>query len=96
MKTKLFKIAHAIKAQFATFGEALKQAWKIIKLEVRMMAGNVSFKFRKVDGSIREAVGTLTVKYESKGNGKPMPVDSMMYYDTEANGFRSFKVFNLV
>lgn len=96
MKTKLFKIAHAIKSQFATFGEALKQAWKIIKLQARMMVGNVSFKFRKVDGSIREAVGTLTVKYESKGNGKPMQVDSMMYYDTEANGFRSFKVFNLV
>lgn len=96
MKTKLFKIAHAIKAQFANFGEALKQAWKIIKLQARMMVGNVSFKFRKVDGSIRETVGTLTVKYESKCNGKPMPVDSMMYYDTEANGFRSFKVFNLV
>lgn len=96
MKTKLFKIAHAIKAQFATFGEALKQAWKIIKLQARMIVGNVSFKFRKVDGSIREAVGTLTVKYESKGNGKPMSVDSMMYYDIEANGFRSFKVFNLV
>ena len=96
MKTKLFKIAHAIKAQFANFGEALKQAWKIIKLQSRMMVGNASFKFRKVDGSIREAVGTLTVKYESKGNGKHMPVDSMMYYDTEANGFRSFKVFNLV
>ena len=96
MKTKLFKIAHAIKAQFATFGEALKQAWKIIKLQARMMAGNASFKFRKVDGSIREAVGTLTVKCESKGNGKPMPVDSMMYYDIEANGFRSFKIFNLV
>lgn len=96
MKTKLFKIAHAIKAQFATFGEALKQAWKIIKLQARMMVGNASFKFRKVDGSIREAIGTLTVKYESKGNGKHVPVDSMMYYDIEANGFRSFKVFNLV
>ncbi len=58
MKTKLFKIAHAIKAQFATFGEALKQAWRIIKLQSRMMVGNASFKFRKVDGSIREAVGT--------------------------------------
>lgn len=96
MKTKLFKIAHAIKTQFATFGEALKQAWRIIKLEARMMVGNVLFKFRKVDGSIREALGTLTVKYESKGNGKPIPVDSMMYYDIESNGFRSFKVFNLV
>lgn len=96
MKTKLFKIAHAIKAQFETFGQALAQAWKIIKLQAKMMVGNAKFKFRKVDGSIREAVGTLTVKYESKGTGKSVPMDSMMYFDTEANGFRSFKVYNLI
>ena len=96
MKTKLFKIAHAIKAQFETFGQALAHAWKIIKLQAKMALGVVNFKFRKVDGSIREAVGTLTVKYESKGTGKLVPMDSMMYFDTEANGFRSFKVCNLI
>lgn len=96
MKSKLFKIAHAIKGQFENFSQALKQAWKIIKLQAKMMIGNVRFQYYKVSGEVREAVGTLSVSYESKGTGRELPSDSFMYYDCEAKGFRSFKVYNLI
>lgn len=95
MKTLLFKIAHSIKSSFNTFGQALKQAWKIIKLRMKMKFRNVAFSFKKVDGSIRNAVGTLNISYESKG-GKAINYGVINYFDTEVNGWRSFKAENLI
>ena len=96
MKSKLFRIAHSIKANFETFGQALAQAWKLIKLQINMMLGNVRFSYRKVSGEIREAVGTLSVTYESKNSGRSIPNDSFLYFDVESNGWRSFKISNLI
>ena len=95
-KSKLFKLAHSIKDKFATFGEALRHAWKVFKLKHQMLTRNVRFQYRKVDGTIRDAVGTLNFTYESKGSGRPTPADSFLYYDCEAKGLRSFKIINLV
>lgn len=81
---------------FTSFAQSLRQAWKILKLKAKMLVGNVAFKFRKVNGEIREAIGTLNFTYESKGMGKPSPSDSMVYFDVEANGMRSFKLCNLI
>ena len=82
--------------EFTSFSKALTQAWKVLKLRAKMLVGNVAFKFRKVNGEIREAVGTLNFTYEAKGTGKPSPGDSMVYFDVEANGMRSFKLCNLI
>lgn len=95
MKTLLFKIAHSIKGQFASFSEALKQAWKVIKLKYKLSHGNASFKFVKIDGTIREAVGTLNIQYEAKGT-KEKNYSLFNYYDVVAQGWRSFKVANLI
>lgn len=95
-KSKLFKLAHSIKDKFATFGEALRHAWKVFKLKAQMLTRNVKFQYRKVDGTIRNAVGTLNFHYESKGSGRPVPSDIFMYFDKDANGIRSFKIINLV
>ena len=94
-KAQLFKLAHSIKSQFESFSQALTQAWRIVKLRYRMVKGYVSFKYLKVDGSIREAVGTLNFTYESKG-GKSSPVDSLVYFDQSANAIRSCKLFNII
>lgn len=95
MKTRLFKIAHQIKGSFANFSAALKYAWRVVKLQQRMKTENVSFVYRKVDGTIREAIGTLNVQYERKTDAAPK-YDSVAYFDVEAGGFRSFKVENLI
>ncbi len=93
-KSQLFKLAHSIKSQFESFSQALKQAWVVLKLRARMAKRYVSFKYRKVDGSIREAVGTLNFSYESKG-GKSSPVDSLVYHEKDL-GIRSCKLVNII
>ena len=95
MKTELFKIAHSIKEKFNSFGEALKSAWRVIKMKIKMKKGNVSFKFVKKDGSIREAVGTLNVDYTHKGS-KSKNYSVFNYFDLESNGWRSFQVHGLI
>jgi hypothetical protein len=97
-KSKLFHIAHSIKHQFNSFGEALRKAWYVLKLRAKMKSQIVSFRFKKVDGSTREAIGTLRADLlpEIKGNSNKINHSVMAYFDTEANGFRSFKVENLI
>ena len=80
---------------FTSFSESLKQAWKILRLRAKMLIGNVAFKFRKVNGEIREAVGTLNFTYEAKGTGKSSPSDSMVYME-EGKGIRSCKLVNIL
>lgn len=94
-KAKLFRMAHALKGKFENFGQALAHAWKVLKLKVRMQLGNVRFKFIKADGSIREAVGTLNIQYERK-TGYVEQFKTLPYYDCEKNGWRAFKLENLV
>jgi len=66
----------------------------------KLTQGEVSFKFRKVDGSIREAKGTL--------NSDLIPVDqrtsaeikadaqTIAYFDLTAQGWRSFRSDSIV
>ncbi|MFC4213492.1 SH3 beta-barrel fold-containing protein [Pedobacter lithocola] len=97
MKSLVFKTAWQIASNFGTFAEALKHAWELIKLKFAMMKGVVEFSYRKVDGSIRTAVGTLQmphVNYEYKG--KPSTNKTLAYYDLEQGAFRCFKIENLI
>lgn len=52
-----------------SMSEALKTAWMNIKLKAAMKERIVKFYFQKVDGSIREAYGTLkdSMLPDSKG-----------------------------
>lgn len=81
-----------------TMSEALKVAWANFKLKTKMKAGIVRFYFRKVDGSSREAFGTLSEKLmpETKGTGRKQNDTLQTYFDTERGEFRSFKKANLL
>ena len=82
-----------------SISEALKLAWRNFKLKVKMQTGIVKFYFQKVDGSIREAYGTLSgdiVPATKSGNGrKPVPT-IQTYFDTEKAEWRCFKIANLI
>ncbi len=98
MKTKaiLMYRAHQIaKTTKVNLSKALKKAWAILKLANKMKNEVVEFAFKKVDGSVRIAKGTLNVAYESKGN-RPFNTGVQTYYDVEADGFRCFKIENLI
>lgn len=96
MKTLLFTIAHRVKSSFATFSEALKYAWKIIKLKSKLSKEIVSFKYKKVDGTVRSAVGTLKGDMLPTGKGKSSSPSVMTYFDVEVNGYRCCKIENLI
>jgi hypothetical protein len=91
----VMQYAWSVKHLFTNFAEALRKAWAIVKLKRDMSHGEVRFKFRKVNGEIREAVGTLNVEYERKGTWHGTE-ETVSYWDVISNGFRSFRVTQLI
>lgn len=88
-----------VKRNGFTMSEALHAAWLNFKLKVAMAVRIVKFYFQKVDGSIREAYETLRSDLipEVKGDDKRKKNDTVqVYFDTEKQEFRCFKVANLV
>ena len=88
-----------VKRNGLELSEALKKAWQVFKLKAKMAKGIVKFYFQKVDGSIREAYGTLRADLlpEIKGDDNRKKNDTVQtYYDTEKESFRCFKLVNLV
>lgn len=57
----------------------------------------VTFKFKKKNGDLRRAVGTLIPSYlpPLKG-GSPKPEHQMVYYDMEKEHWRSFRSFSFI
>ncbi|MGJ1414070.1 SH3 beta-barrel fold-containing protein [Sphingobacterium multivorum] len=97
MKSLVFKTAWQLKNNFKSFSDALAYAWKVVKLKLAMLSKVVEFKYQKVDGSIRTAIGTLSSKfvdYEYKGQTSSNKV--FTYYDVEQGGFRSCKIENII
>ena len=80
-----------------SFSECLKLAWRNFRLVRRMSKSVVRFFFQKLDGSIREAFGTL------RSDMVP-PVDEnrkknetvQVFFDTEKQSWRSFRCINLL
>lgn len=88
-----------VKRNGFTMSEALHAAWLNFKLKVRMAVAIVKFYFQKVDGSIREAYGTLNASIvpETSGNDNRRKNDTVQtYYDTEVQSWRCFKRANLL
>lgn len=86
-----------VKRNGFTMAEALKVAWLNAKVTKAMRTGIVQFFFMKVDGTIRQAFGTLDPHRlpETQGSGR-RPADTVqVYFDTEKQEYRSFKKSNL-
>lgn len=87
-----------VKRNGFTMGEALKVAWRNFKLKSAMQGKIVKFYFQKVDGSLREAYGTLkeSLLPATQGTGRKANDTLQTYYDTEKQEWRCFKKANLV
>lgn len=81
-----------------TMSEALKTAWANFKLREAMAAKIVRFYFRKVDGTIREAFGTLAENAvpATMGSDRRRNDTVQTYFDTEKGEWRCFKKANLI
>lgn len=81
------------------FGECLKLAWQNFKLVRKMRTEVVRFYFMKVDGTLREAWGTLRADIVPpvEGTDARKKNDTVQtFYDTEKGEWRCFKRLNLV
>lgn len=88
-----------VKKNGFSISEALKTAWLNMKLKAAMKERIVKFFFQKVDGSIREAYGTLkeSLLPPTKGeDNRKKNTTVQVYFDTEKSEYRCFKVANLV
>lgn len=57
----------------------------------------VYFSFRKKDGSLRKAIGTLISSYlPALRGGSPKPEHQMVYYDLEKEHWRSFRSYSFI
>ena len=72
-----------------------RSARKRMRKELR---GNiVTFKFKKRNGEIRTAHGTLHPDYLPKlRGGSPRPEHQMVYYDLDKEGWRSFRSYSFI
>jgi hypothetical protein len=94
---KVMSMAHEIKrATNKAFAICLTKAWQLYRLSKRLHHEVVMFAYEKADGSLRKAKGTLMdtdnlIKGTGEENNK-----TLRYYDMDAQGFRSFRVENLI
>lgn len=81
------------------------KADEVMLLESKMLETAVRFQFKKKDGSLREAVGTLVRDkmvqedgsvWEPVGEAKPDVPTLVKFWDCEKCAWRSFNVLNLV
>jgi len=98
--SNIMREAHRfIKVAGISLSWALKRAWANFKLRVAMTSNIVKFYFQKVDGTIREAYGTLNERVipPVAGNDNRKKSDTVtVYFDTEKQEWRCFKKLNLV
>ena len=89
LKSRVFKLAHEIKANFDNFAQALKHAWKIAKGEFGKI---IKFKFfKKSNGEVREVEATYVSKtYKVAKDG------SKIVRFIENGEWRSFDIDTLI
>lgn len=87
-----------VKRNGYSMSDALRTAWRNIKVRMLMKTKIVKFYFQKVDGSLREAYGTLATSLipATAENNRRKNDTVQVYYDTEKEDWRCFKKANLI
>lgn len=98
-RREVFYRAYRLTLTGISFADALKKSWSIYRLTKEMKSSIVEFRFKKVDGTIRQAYGTLMDKVINpliKGTGKRHSPTLITYFDTQKQEFRCFKEENII
>ena len=87
-----------VKRNGFSMSEALKCACANMKLKTAMKQRIVKFYFKKVDGSVREAYGTLKENLipATSGDSRKKNDTVQVYFDTERQEYRCYKKANLL
>jgi hypothetical protein len=93
------------KDQLVSLGLTEIKADEIMLLQSKMMEQAVRFQFKKKDGSIRDAFGTLVRErmkladgtiWEPKGEASPEPATVIRYFDLDKGMWRCFTVTDFI
>lgn len=93
------------KEELVKLGLTDMQADDVVLLESKMLETAVRFQFRKQNGELREAVGTLKREkmiqqdgalWEPVGEGKPEHPMYVRYWDLNKMAWRQFSILNLI
>ena len=95
-----------LKGQPIDASRALKYAWWFEDFRSKLSTGKYRFSYFKIDGGIREAVGTLDLSLIPKENQPQarnrgvyeecLNYTTFCYYDLDAKGWRSFRLDNFI
>lgn len=87
-----------VKCNGFAMAEAMKIAWRNFKLKTAMYKKVVRFTYNKVDGSLREAYGTLNEIFLPATNGTGRRANNTLqtYFDYQKQEWRCFKKANLI
>ena len=93
------------KQELVNLGIEGYKADEIMLLQEKMMEQAVKFQFKKKDGTIRDAVGTLCREkmiqedgtlWEPKGDSKPEPATVIRFFDVVKGAWRSFSCIEFI
>ena len=80
--------------------QSLQTSMSVEALQFQLMNGTAHFIYKKKDGTLREAFGTLlekVVERNTNGLGYPKRYDGLQaYFDIEEQAWRSFRYENLL
>lgn len=97
---RLMKIAWMLVKEYNySMSKAMLLAWQAYTLKRCMLMGTVEFSYKKTNGSIRQAKGTIcpaVMKDKSfAGVLRHEDPNQICYFDVEANDWRSCLITNL-
>lgn len=84
-----------VKSYGFTMADAMKQAWLQFKLRAKLASGVVEFFYKKVDGEVRKAHGTLLNPPHTKGMHRSY-YGCQTYYDMDVQDWRCYRIENLI
>lgn len=102
--SKVLKLAYLIKANsdkynpVTTWGDALRQAWKVVKFRRTIRKRTLCFTYKKSNGAVRLAKGHNIQNgntYNFKSTGKNKAWNTLRYFDEEKQSYRSFDIRRL-
>ena len=99
-RSRIFRIAWYFyrKGLFLSFSGALRAAWCCFKAVLALRGGEVKMCYRKSNGTIREARGTLRrdiLAFYPTDSRKRNP-DVVAYWDLEKLAWRAFRIERLI
>jgi hypothetical protein len=93
LRSAVMTITNSLTKQGFSFGQAQRQAWKVVRAIEAMKSDEIVLRFYKDGDDIpqqRFAVAVTTANYKSKGTGRKRNPLQVSYFETTSGKVKSF------